>query len=96
MSTAVDGRMRVRVVIITAMDIELQRWTENMPLNDSLPFPEGAGPDRPPLRFSRALGVLGCTTGMGPTRAAVTLTALGHDGRLDLAAAYFFVAGIAG
>ena len=88
--------LRVRVVLITAMNVELERWVQRLPLNESAPFPEGAEPSRPPLRLSRDLRVLGLTSGMGPTRAAASLAALGRDARWDLTTAYFVVAGIAG
>ena len=88
--------MRIAAVVVTAFPPELQAWIARLPLPEMLPFPQGAEPSRAPLRLNRERRVLGVTTGMRPTRAAISLLALGHDARFDLSAAYWVVAGIAG
>ncbi|MCQ8242092.1 purine nucleoside permease [Rhizosaccharibacter radicis] len=91
----------IRVVVVTTFELgsdtgdrpgEFQRWVEKLPLREVLPNPAGYRP----LRINRELGVLGIVTGEGPTRAAASITALGHDGRFDLSHAYVVLAGIAG
>ena len=92
----VDHAFRVQLVVVTAFPPELQAWIERFPLPEALPFPQGASPDRAPLRLNREHRILGITTGMGPFRAASSLVSLGHDVRFDVRNAYWLVAGIAG
>jgi purine nucleoside permease len=70
---------------------ELQYWVERNKLDIVLPFPQGYHS----LRMNRE-GVLAILTGVGNTKAAAALMALGLDPRFDLTKAYFLVAGIAG
>ena len=91
-----SDRIVVQLVVVTAFPPEISRWVARFPLPEAMPFPHGAEPSREPLHINRASGVLGVTTGMGPSRAAASLSALGHDDRFDFRAAYWLVAGIAG
>ena len=71
---------------------EFQYWVERLPLEKSLPFPQGYRD----LRYNEELGVLGVVTGIGNTKAGISITALGSDPRFDLSKAYWLVAGISG
>ena len=71
---------------------EFQYWVEREHLDESLPFPAGYRA----LRLNRTRGILGVVTGVGNSRAAATMMALGLDPRFDLSHAYFVVAGIGG
>jgi purine nucleoside permease len=91
----------IRIVIVTMFDpppeagnwpSELTRWVERVPLPERLPFPLGERD----LRLNRDKGVLAVVTGVGNTKAAASIMALGLDPRFDLARAYWLVAGIAG
>jgi purine nucleoside permease len=70
---------------------EYQYWVEREKLDRIFPFPQGFRD----LRMNRD-GVLGVLTGVGTSRAASTIMALGLDPRFDLRKAYWLVAGIAG
>ena len=48
------------------------------------------------MRYNAELGVLGIVTGIGNTKAAISITALGADERFDLTKTYWLVAGISG
>jgi len=71
---------------------EFQYWVERLPMDKSLPFPQGYRD----LRYNEELGVLGVVTGIGNTKAGISITALGSDPRFDLSKAYWLVAGISG
>lgn len=71
---------------------EFQYWVENLPLSESFSFPQGYRD----LRYNPDLGVLGVVTGIGNTKAGISITALGSDPRFDLSQAYWLVAGISG
>lgn len=71
---------------------EYQYWVEREHLDTVLPFPQG----NHDLRLNAQTGVLGILTGVGETRAAASVMALGLDPRFDLTHAYFVVAGIGG
>ena len=71
---------------------EYQYWVEREHLDTVLPFPQG----NHDLRLNPQTGVLGILTGVGETRAAASVMALGLDPRFDLSHAYFLVAGIGG
>jgi purine nucleoside permease len=71
---------------------EFQFWVEREHLSTVLPNPAGYHD----LRLNPQTGVLGVLTGVGNTRAAASIMALGLDPRFDLTHAYFLVAGIAG
>lgn len=91
----------IKLVIVTMFDpparaanwpSELTRWVERLPLPERLAFPLG---DRE-LRLNRERDVLAVVTGVGNTKAAATIMALGLDARFDLSRSYWLVAGIAG
>jgi len=71
---------------------EFQHWVERLPLDKTLPFPQGYRD----LRYNEEMGVLGIVTGVGNTKTAVSVTSLGLDERFDLSKAYWLVAGISG
>jgi purine nucleoside permease len=96
-----DRPIAIKIVIVTMFDppasmgpwpSELARWVERVPLDETLAFPLGERH----LRLNRDQGVLAIVTGIGNTRAAATIMALGLDPRFDLRRAYWLVAGIAG
>ena len=70
---------------------EYQFWVERNKLDRVFEFPQG----NHHLRMN-ADGVLGVLTGVGNTKAAASIMALGTDPRFDLRRAYWLVAGIAG
>jgi purine nucleoside permease len=93
--------LAIKIVIVTMFDpppeagnwpSELTRWVERVPLPDRLPFPLGERDQR----LNRDKGVLAVVTGVGNTKAAAAIMALGLDPRFDLRRAYWLVAGIAG
>ena len=71
---------------------EFQYWVEREHLTEVMPFPQGYHA----LRLNPQTGVLGIVTGVGNSRAAASVMALGLDPRFDLSHAYLLVAGIAG
>ena len=96
-----EKKIPIKVVIVSMFEPgedqgdspgEFQYWVERLPLKEKLPFPQGYRD----LRYNPELGVLGIVTGVGNTKAAIAITALGHDERFDLSKAYFLVAGISG
>ena len=98
--TQVPKPIEVKVVVVNMFEVgadtgdapgEYQYWVEREHLDTLLPFPQGYHD----LRMNKD-GVLGVVTGVGNTRAAATVMALGLDPRFDLSHAYFVVAGIAG
>lgn len=92
----------VRVVVVTTFEEgpdsgpnavgEFTRWVTDFPLPIIIDFPQGYRH----LRYNRDKMVLGIVTGMGPLRAASSITALGSDPRFDFSKAYWVVAAIAG
>ena len=92
----------VRVVVVTTFENgpdsgpnsigELDRWVTNLPLPETIDFPQGYHH----LRYNADKMVLGIETGQGPVHAASSITALGNDPRFDLSHAYWVVAAIAG
>ena len=85
-------RIPIKVVVVATFDNELQNWTTNLPLPQTLPFPEGYRP----LHYNPKLQVLGIITGQGKSHAAASIMGLGFDPRFDLSRAYWLVAGIGG
>jgi len=90
----------VKVVIIAMYEAgedtgdapgEYQYWVEREHLDNVLPFPAGFHH----LRMNDK-GVLALLTGVGNTKTAASVMALGLDPRFDLTHAYWLVAGIAG
>ena len=95
-----EKKIPIRIVVVTMFDpepatgwpSELTRWVERVPLDERLPFPLGERD----LHLNRDKAVLALVTGVGNTKAAAAIMALGLDPRFDLSRAYFLVAGIAG
>ena len=71
---------------------EFQYWVDRLPLPETIDFPLGYRD----LRHNPETGVLGIVTGVGNTKAGVSIMALGTDPRFDLSKAYWVVAGISG
>ncbi len=71
---------------------EFTHWVADLPLPDTLPFPQGYRA----LRYNPDLHVLGIVSGEGPTHMAASITALANDSRFDFSHAYWLLAGIAG
>ncbi len=97
---AEDHPIPIKVVVVTMFEVgadtgdrpgELQLWVERKKLDRVLPFPQGFHD----LRMNDE-GVLAVLTGVGNTRSAASIMALGLDPRFDLSKAYWIVAGIAG
>jgi purine nucleoside permease len=91
-SLRAHDRIPVKVIVVATFDNELQNWTANLPLPQTLPFPQGYRP----LRYNQKLQVLGIITGQGKSQATASIMGLGFDSRFDLSRAYWLVAGIAG
>lgn len=70
---------------------EFHHWREREQLTEQLAFPAGYRP----LHLSHT-GVLGCVTGVGASRAAASVMALGLDPRFDLTSAYILISGVCG
>lgn len=95
------AKIPVRVVVVAMFEPgedegdrpgEFQYWVERLPLAERLPFPQGYRD----LRYNPEKGIIGMVTGVGNTKAAASVMALGMDERFDLTHAYWVVAGIAG
>jgi len=95
------AKIPIRVVVVTTFELgndtgdtpgEFQTWVERLPLDRTLPFPEG----NRALRYNPQKQVLGIVTGSGSVNAAASIMALGLDPRFDLSHAYWIIAGIAG
>ena len=93
--------IEIRAVICTTWEYEkdgkdlfgeLKAWKERWPLTETLPFPGG----NHALHYDPKTHVLAVVTGMGSSRGAASVTALGHDPRFDLSRAYWIVPGTAG
>ena len=96
-----DDIIPVRVVVITTFQFgddndptagEFGNWVLNLPLPQTIPFPQGYHQ----LRYNPELQVLGIVTGEGKSHAAASIMGLGMDPRFDLSKAYWIVAAIAG
>jgi len=94
-------KIPIKVVVVSMFEVgedsgdrpgEFQTWIERLPLSETMEFPMGYRD----LRYNPELGVLGICTGIGNTKAAVSIMALGMDERFDLSKAYWLVAGISG
>lgn len=70
---------------------ELELWVQREKLDTRIPFPIGYTD-----LCMNDEGMLAVLTGMGPSNAAMVLTALAYDPRFDVSNAYWIVAGIAG
>lgn len=93
--------IEVRAVIITMFELgedtgdapgEFQHWRERQGLSKRFAFPQS----HHDIFMSEKTGVLGIVTGMGTSRSASAVMALGLDPRFDFTKAYWLVAGISG
>jgi purine nucleoside permease len=100
-SSQADDQIPVRVVVVTTFQGgadndptagEFGNWVLNLPLPNTISFPQGYHP----LRYNPTLHVLGMVTGEGKSHAAASIMGLGMDPRFDLTKAYWLVAAIAG
>jgi len=100
LAAAADGPFPVKVVVVAMFERgadtgdepgEFQFWVERNKLDRVLAFPQGYHD----LRMNHD-GVLGVLTGVGNSKSAASIMALGLDPRFDLRKAYWLVAGIAG
>lgn len=96
-----DGPIPIKVVIVTMFELgeitgdtpgEFQFWVERLPLDATIPFPQG----HRDLRYNAEMGVLGLVTGIGTLKSSASIMGLGMDPRFDLSQAYWLVAGISG
>jgi purine nucleoside permease len=71
---------------------EFQFWVERLKLEKVYPLPSAYHD----VRGNADGSVIGIVTGVGNTRSAATIMALGSDPRFDLSKSYWLVAGIAG
>ena len=71
---------------------EYQYWVERLKLDKVYPLPSAYHD----VRSNADGSVIAIVTGVGNTRAAATIMALGSDPRFDLTKSYWLVAGIAG
>jgi purine nucleoside permease len=71
---------------------EFQLWVERLKLDKIYSLPSAYHD----VRSNADGSVIGIVTGVGNTRAAATIMALGSDPRFDLSKSYWLVAGIAG
>ncbi|MBI5770255.1 MAG: purine nucleoside permease [Verrucomicrobia bacterium] len=100
-AVAADAVIRPKVVVVAMFEPgqdtgdapgELQFWVEREKLDRVIPLP-AAYHD---VRANADGSVIAIVTGIGNTRAAATVMALGTDPRFDLRTSYWLVAGIAG
>ncbi|AHF90608.1 purine nucleoside transporter [Opitutaceae bacterium TAV5] len=100
-ASAAEPPLKVAVVIVTMFEIgadtgdmpgEFQLWVEREKLDRVIPLPQAYHD----VRANADGSVIGIVTGMGNTRSAASIMALGLDPRFDLSQAYWLVAGIAG
>jgi purine nucleoside permease len=98
---AAEPPLKVKVVVVTMFEVgadtgdtpgEFQYWVEREKLDRVFPLPQAYHDARANADGS----VVGIVTGMGNTRAAASIMALGLDPRFDFSQAYWLVAGIAG
>jgi purine nucleoside permease len=93
--------IKVKVVIVSMFEVgedtgdvpgELQTWVEKEHLDRVIPLPQAYHD----VRANADGSVIAIVTGMGNTRSAASIMALGLDPRFDFSQAYWLVAGIAG
>jgi purine nucleoside permease len=98
---AEDDKIPIRVVVITTFQFgadndptggEFGNWVLNLPLPDTISFPQGYHA----IRYNPTLQVIGIVTGEGKSHSSAAVMGLGMDPRFDLTKAYWIVAGIAG
>ncbi|HEX7728811.1 MAG TPA: purine nucleoside permease [Terracidiphilus sp.] len=100
-ASALAAPIQVRVVVVATFEVgndtgdapgELQNWVARYPLTQTLPFPAGGHA----LYYNAHDRVLAVLSGVGKSRTAATIMALGLDPRFDLRHAYWILAGIGG
>jgi purine nucleoside permease len=100
-TAAVEAVLQPKVVIVAMFEPgqdtgdapgEFQFWVEREKLEKIYPLPSAYHD----VRANADGSVIGIVTGVGATRAAATIMALGSDPRFDLRKTYWLVAGIAG
>jgi purine nucleoside permease len=93
--------MRPKVVVVAMFEPgrdtgdtpgELQLWVEREKLDRVIPLPSAFHD----VRANADGSVIAVVTGIGNTRAAASIMALGSDARFDFSRSYWLVAGIAG
>lgn len=98
---AAEAPLRPKVVVVAMFEPgkdtgdapgELQYWVEREKLDRVIPLP-AAYHD---VRANADGSVIAIVTGVGNTRSAATIMALGSDARFDFSQSYWLVAGIAG
>ncbi len=98
---ASEAPLKVKVVVVSMFEVgadsgdvpgEFQLWVEREKLDRVIPLPQAYHD----VRASADGSVIGIVTGMGNTRSAASIMALGLDARFDFSQAYWLVAGIAG
>ena len=95
-----EVREPIRVVVAAMYELgeasgdapgELQFWVERLPLERTMPFPQGESD-----LYLNDEGVMAVLLGGGIPNATATIMALGADPRFDLSKAYWLIAGVAG
>lgn len=98
---AAEPVMRPKVVVVAMFEPgkdtgdapgELQYWVEREKLDRVIPLPSAYHD----VRANADGSVIAIVTGVGNTRSAATIMALGSDARFDFSKTYWLVAGIAG
>lgn len=93
--------IEIKVVVVTMFEFgedlgdspgEFQHWRERQGLTRRFSFPQS----HHDIYLNEKTGVLGIVTGMGTSRSASAIMALGLDPRFDFTKAYWLVAGISG
>jgi purine nucleoside permease len=87
-----SGAYKVRVLVMTMFSGETQPWLENEKLPITINVPGAFGP----LHCTVSSGLCVTTIGEGKSNAAVSVTAILSDSKLNFSGAYFMTAGIAG
>lgn len=100
-SSAAEAIIRPKVVVVAMFEPgkdtgdapgELQFWVEREKLDRVIPLPSAYHD----VRANADGSVIAIVTGVGNTRSAATIMALGSDARFDFSQSYWLVAGIAG
>jgi purine nucleoside permease len=97
----INQPISIKIVVVTMFEIgndsgdaagEFQLWRERQKLDKRFDFPQSFHD----IFMNEETGVLSIVTGMGTSRAASAIMALGLDPRFDLTQSYWLVAGISG
>ena len=101
LATSKHKPIEVKVVVVTMFEMgedtgdaagEFQHWKEKYGLDKRFAFPQS----HHDIFMNEKKGVLAIVTGMGTSRSASAIMALGLDPRFDFTHAYWLVAGISG